>query len=144
MSLDYCRADKRVAFTREGDLSNPGQCLSERGQRPRVNRRHGHGKWRPEPESNRRARICSPLRNHSAIGPGSEGGLCGELGAWVKPSRATFFSRQPTRAFDQWWLARSQAADMTALEHQVYYRHITAMTVQTPIPDFAAARLARK
>ncbi len=25
--------------------------------------------WRPEPESNRRARICSPLRNHSAIGP---------------------------------------------------------------------------
>src|SRR5436190_22631828 len=29
----------------------------------------GRGKWRPEPESNRRARICSPLRNHSAIGP---------------------------------------------------------------------------
>ena len=28
--------------------------------------------WRPEPESNRRARICSPLRNHSAIGPGRE------------------------------------------------------------------------
>src|SRR5215216_1602359 len=27
------------------------------------------GEWRPEPESNRRARICSPLRNHSAIGP---------------------------------------------------------------------------
>src|SRR3982751_5633893 len=27
------------------------------------------GWWRPEPESNRRARICSPLRNHSAIGP---------------------------------------------------------------------------
>jgi hypothetical protein len=25
--------------------------------------------WRPEPESNRRARICSPLRHHSAIGP---------------------------------------------------------------------------
>ena len=25
--------------------------------------------WRPEPESNRRAGICSPLRNHSAIGP---------------------------------------------------------------------------
>ncbi len=34
--------------------------------------------WRPEPESNRRARICSPLRNHSAIGPPSahvRGGL---------------------------------------------------------------------
>jgi hypothetical protein len=28
-----------------------------------------HKKWRPEPESNRRARICSPLRHHSAIGP---------------------------------------------------------------------------
>src|SRR4051794_25825011 len=30
--------------------------------------------WRPEPESNRRARICSPLRNHSAIGPEELGG----------------------------------------------------------------------
>jgi protein-L-isoaspartate(D-aspartate) O-methyltransferase len=28
------------------------------------------------------------------------------------------------------------------LELQVYYRHITAMTVQTPIPDFATARAA--
>jgi|GEM_PF-4099193 hypothetical protein len=28
-----------------------------------------HNSWRPEPESNRRARICSPLRHHSAIGP---------------------------------------------------------------------------
>ncbi|MFL6781744.1 MAG: protein-L-isoaspartate O-methyltransferase family protein [Sphingomicrobium sp.] len=28
------------------------------------------------------------------------------------------------------------------LELQVYYRHRTAMTVQTPIPDFAGARLA--
>src|SRR3546814_3021458 len=27
------------------------------------------GYWRPEPESNRRIRICSPLRHHSAIGP---------------------------------------------------------------------------
>src|SRR3546814_20376582 len=25
--------------------------------------------WRPEPESKRRIRICSPLRHHSAIGP---------------------------------------------------------------------------
>lgn len=30
-------------------------------------------RWRPEPESNRRARICSPLRNHSAIGPSLPG-----------------------------------------------------------------------
>jgi protein-L-isoaspartate(D-aspartate) O-methyltransferase len=28
------------------------------------------------------------------------------------------------------------------LELEVYYRHITAMSVQTPIPDFAAARAA--
>src|SRR4051812_20865062 len=28
------------------------------------------------------------------------------------------------------------------LELQVYYRHITVMTVQSPIPDFAAAREA--
>ena len=41
--------------------------------------------WRPEPESNRRARICSPLRNHSAIGPRQlcagcvwKAALCGE------------------------------------------------------------------
>ena len=27
------------------------------------------GGWRPRPESNRRARICSPLRNHSATWP---------------------------------------------------------------------------
>ena len=27
------------------------------------------GIWRPEPESNRRARFCKPLRHHSAIGP---------------------------------------------------------------------------
>ncbi len=25
--------------------------------------------WRPEPESNRRTRICNPLHHHSAIGP---------------------------------------------------------------------------
>jgi hypothetical protein len=25
--------------------------------------------WRPDPESNRGARICNPLRHHSAIGP---------------------------------------------------------------------------
>ena len=43
-------------------------------------------KWRPEPESNRRARICSPLRNHSAIGPGElRKRPCGELGLRVKP-----------------------------------------------------------
>ena len=33
---------------------------------PRIRRK---GKWRPRPESNRGARICSPLRNHSATRP---------------------------------------------------------------------------
>ena len=28
------------------------------------------------------------------------------------------------------------------LELELYYRHITAMTIQSPIPDFAAARAA--
>jgi hypothetical protein len=29
----------------------------------------GETVWRPDPESNRGARICNPLRHHSAIGP---------------------------------------------------------------------------
>ena len=52
--------------------------------------------------------------------------------------------------FAQLRLARHEAADKTGpfdaahdrLELQVYYCHKTAMTIQTPIPDFAAARLA--
>jgi hypothetical protein len=31
------------------------------------------GRWRPRPESNRGARICSPLRNHSATRPSPAG-----------------------------------------------------------------------
>src|SRR3954471_22155359 len=42
--------------------------------------------WRPEPESNRRARICSPLRNHSAIGP--PGADLRALPTDVKPATA--------------------------------------------------------
>ena len=30
---------------------------------------HVTAEWRPRPESNRGARICSPLRNHSATRP---------------------------------------------------------------------------
>jgi hypothetical protein len=64
------------------------------------------GKWRPEPESNRRARICSPLRNHSAIGPG---GLTPfrELGVAVNPAHTHLY-------FYEWRLARPQAADKSA------------------------------
>src|SRR3954468_19756516 len=46
--------------------SSPGEPAGWVAQRIDV--------WRPEPESNRRARICSPLRNHSAIGPEELGG----------------------------------------------------------------------
>src|SRR3954454_4103458 len=49
------------------------QGASEESVAQRWSRRSRSSKllkcWRPEPESNRRARICSPLRNHSAIGP---------------------------------------------------------------------------
>ena len=35
---------------------------------PAAGKSEGEG-WRPHPESNRGARICNPLRHHSAIGP---------------------------------------------------------------------------
>ena len=43
--------------------SAANSCLPDAIGRPQTR------KWRPEPESNRRKRICSPVRNHSAIGP---------------------------------------------------------------------------
>ena len=58
-------------------------CLGETGLSGGAHPVHAEGgRWRPEPESNRRARICSPLRNHSAIGPGAE--PFGELARSVK------------------------------------------------------------
>ena len=39
------------------------------------------------------------------------------------------------------WLGPA-TADKSQLDLQVYYWHITVMTVQRPIPDFAAAREA--
>ena len=44
------------------------------------------------------------------------------------------------QGFDEWRLARAVAADKSQLDLQVYYWHRTVMTVQRPIPDFAAAR----
>ena len=44
--------------------------------------------------------------------------------------------------FDEGRLAQHQLAGMSLLEILVCYRYITAMTVQAPIPDFAAARTA--
>ena len=45
------------------------RIAAERELRLTAGKRKLESEWRPEPESNRRARICSPLRNHSAIGP---------------------------------------------------------------------------
>src|SRR3546814_3579323 len=45
--------------------------------------------WRPEPESNRRARMCSPLRSHSAIGPQTQ--ECVE----TAPLAVSFRDRKP-------------------------------------------------
>ena len=44
--------------------------------------------------------------------------------------------------FDEWRLALAASPDKSHLDLQVYYWHITAMTVQRPIPDFSAAREA--
>ena len=44
--------------------------------------------------------------------------------------------------FDEWRLAEGAPVDKSQLDLQVYYWHITVMTVQRPIPDFAAAREA--
>src|SRR3954463_4704482 len=54
-----------------GEAGGDGVRFRASVVRPRTTRAifSVKGEWRPEPESNRRARICSPLRNHSAIGP---------------------------------------------------------------------------
>src|SRR5438045_8563291 len=89
-----------------------------------------NGGWRPEPESNRRARICSPLRNHSAIGP--RAGPFPEHRFWVKPVNSTRSAGigHGRSSFDQRRLALAKAGDMRDLELQVYYRHITVMPGQ--------------
>jgi hypothetical protein len=45
-----------------------------RGRQPRGPSKHDEY-WRPRPESNRGARICSPLRNHSATRPTRAAGI---------------------------------------------------------------------
>ena len=49
--------------------------------------------WRPDPESNRGARICNPLRHHSAIGP-ERGRELLRFGGKVNPNlRRPFLAR---------------------------------------------------
>ncbi len=84
--------------------------------------------WRPEPESNRRARICSPLRNHSAIGPKERGGAlvasfalgsspCGRSAAVDLGSCGSPRKLHCRPSFDERRLARAVAADMSALHY---------------------------
>ena len=51
-----------VSYDALGLLQRPGAADS--GNLSEIS-----GDWRPRPESNRCARICSPLRNHSATWP---------------------------------------------------------------------------
>ncbi len=72
-----------IATERREARSTVAASAHKRGLSPRALRCgcFGECRWRPEPESNRRARICNPLRHHSAIGP---------LALWcgARPSRA--------------------------------------------------------
>ena len=87
-----CRIVRRK-FLRDSGTQNlvgsPGTGCNSFGSAPLQRRisteaKRLEGEWRPEPESNRRARICSPLRNHSAIGPRSRAfpraSACGQVG----------------------------------------------------------------
>jgi hypothetical protein len=56
---------------------------------PQVKSFKTFGMWRPEPESNRRARICSPLRNHSAIGPGNGGAFVVSFASGSTPNASS-------------------------------------------------------
>ena len=91
-------------------------AVRERTIRPRQGLVPGENEWRPEPESNRRARICSPLRNHSAIGPRSA--RFPAIGAEVKGDGRSTGDPEAVRAhssFDQWRLARCAASGKTGL-----------------------------
>src|SRR5438270_12273318 len=56
-------------------------------------------------------------------------------------ARASAAGQPPADAngrFDEWRLAWAAPPDKSHLDLQVYYWHRTVMTVQRPIPDFAA------
>src|SRR5437763_791463 len=60
-------------------------------------------------------------------------------------ARASAAGQPPADAngrFDEWRLAWAAPPDKSHLDLQVYYWHRTVMTVQRPIPEFAAAREA--
>ena len=87
---------------------------------PDIARAMLDSKWRPEPESNRRARICSPLRNHSAIGPRERSHAFPDCGRGVKSARPSLRQSlvhqriaKASSRFDQWRLAAAATADMT-------------------------------
>src|SRR5579872_2178511 len=82
---------KSSLATREPSTQDMSGHLARRY--PRLYVDHS-GFWRPEPESNRRARICSPLRNHSAIGPG-RAALWRGIALLVKPRLICPFVASP-------------------------------------------------
>ena len=112
----YVEIDRAQAFARLGlDLHRPGSGGShQRRLRPRPLAQgtraaarpdrpdQGHVRrltgargimnwekgWRPGPESNRGARICNPLRNHSATGPSgvNASGVGEEVGSIQEPA----------------------------------------------------------
>ena len=96
--------------------------------------------WRPGPESNRRARICSPLRHHSATGPSGcrrvrRRGRAFDTGATAGPQLRiyTIVIAWPTggspprvRIFGH-AISRPPACDLLAIVHhgqRVFGRHL--------------------
>ncbi len=75
--------------------------------------------WRPEPESNRRARICSPLRNHSAIGPGGEPRRRRHATPLPRGSRRGQPQADCRLSFDEGRLAFREGADMSGSRRSV-------------------------
>ena len=67
------------------------------GLKPVGRRTARSEKWRPRPESNRGARICSPLRNHSATRPPARAPSIAEHAAEFNRARAAV-ARAPLQA----------------------------------------------
>ena len=76
--------------------------------------------WRPRPESNRRARICSPLRHHSATWPISGNRASGCFSLYRSESPTTIAS--------------------VTLRFARHCRTRTAHFLRTAMTDFATAR----
>ena len=79
--LSYRGSGMRAAYIRPMRRCKDPPCRCYRGHC-----------WRCEPESNRRARICNPLPNHSAIAPSIKARDIGRVGIPVKSMVAPGFT----------------------------------------------------